>query len=427
MTVLILSGAKGDTRRYRTFHPYEQLRLAGVNCLLTHITDPKLIARSVRSQMVIIHRASYDSCVSQLIKSVHRVGGLAILDVDDLIFDPAAFQWIDSPDFSDPLRSSLYLEEMRRQRLTLDACPVVTASTDFLAEEVRRLGKPVWVHRNAFSLEMLVGAEAAYAGRKEKGSRLVIGYASGTPTHDRDFALIRPALEQILSRYPQVEVWTIGPLDLGKDWGSLAKRIKQLSLVPWRKLPEVLAQFDINLAPLVMDNPFAQSKSEIKYMEAGLVRVPTVASSTEAYRYAIRPGENGYLAADLTEWIDALDLLVRQADVRAAVGDSAYVDVLARYQPAQRSAELLATLNQAYEQGMGKPFWTPEALLQMRKQASMPGAVEFRIDPAIERSPSLAHMALYALQRRGVRTFWTRIWVFFRRLVAPWVPFNRAR
>jgi hypothetical protein len=54
----------------------------------------------------------------------------------------------------------------------------------------------------------------------------------------------------------------------------------------------VVMMLDINLAPLVMDNPFAQSKSEIKYMEAALVRAPTIASPTDAYRFAIRPGEN---------------------------------------------------------------------------------------------------------------------------------------
>jgi hypothetical protein len=38
-SILILSGARGDTRRYRTFHLYEQTRLAGLECQLSHVTD----------------------------------------------------------------------------------------------------------------------------------------------------------------------------------------------------------------------------------------------------------------------------------------------------------------------------------------------------------------------------------------------------
>ena len=424
--VLALSGVRGDTRRYRTIHPYEQINLAGVECILSHLTDPKLPEKAGQIDLGILHRVPMDGYVGNLLAGFQQRGVPVIVDVDDLVFEPAAFQWIDSPDFSDPLRASLYLEEMRRQRLTVDACHAVTASTNFLADEVRPLGKPVWVHRNAFSLEMLELAEAAYSQHRAKGGRLVIGYASGTPTHDRDFALVKPALKQILGRYPQVEVWAIGPIDVGKDWGSLAQRIKRLSLVPWRKLPEVLAQFDINLAPLVMDNPFAQSKSEIKYMEAGLVRVPTVASPTEAFQYAIRSGENGYLAANLTEWVDMLDLLVGQADVRTTVGKSAYVDVIDRYHPAQRSEELLATLNKVCEQVIGEPFLTPEAMVQLRSRASERRSIETRIDPATEHGPSLGRMALYSLRHRGVRTLLTRIWIYIRRLLAPVVPFKRT-
>jgi glycosyltransferase involved in cell wall biosynthesis len=46
-----------------------------------------------------------------------------------------------------------------------------------------------------------------------------------------------------------------------------------------------------------LDNPFSQSKSEIKFMEAALLGIPTVASPTQAFQHAIISGENGYLAA----------------------------------------------------------------------------------------------------------------------------------
>lgn len=427
--ILFLSGVKGDTRRYRTFHPYEQLRLAGVDCQIAHITDPRLREKARRASVVILHRVAMDRYVESLLADWQQRGALLMLDVDDLVFDPQAFRWINSPDFSDPLRAALYQEEMHRQRLTFDACQAVIASTEFLAGHVRQQGKPAWVHRNAFSLEMLNRAEAAYRSRPDRTDRVVIGYASGTPTHDEDFALVKPALKKLLLQHPQAEVWIIGPLDPGKDWGNLAPRIRRLPLVSWRELPEYLVQFDINLAPLVMDNPFAQSKSEIKYMEAALVRVPTIASPTDAYHFAIRPGENGYLATNDSEWEEALALLTEQPHQPRTSGEEAYTQVRQSYHPELRAAELLSTLDQISRHLLGTPFRARDLNTEPEIKAgkSVSELDDFRIDPELERNPTLAKRALYSIRYRGVRTLLIQIWIYFRRLFAPIFPFRSAR
>jgi glycosyltransferase involved in cell wall biosynthesis len=427
--ILFLSGVKGDTRRYRTFHPYEQLRLAGIDCQISHIIDPRLPEKASQARLVILHRVAMDRYVESLLAGWQQKGALLILDVDDLVFEPGAFQWINSPDFSDPLRAALYQEEMHRQRLILEACQAVIASTEYLAGNVRQQGKPAWVHRNAFSLEMLDRAEAAYRSRPVSAGRFVIGYASGTPTHDEDFALVKPALKKFLQHHPQAEVWIIGPLEPGRDWGSLAQRLRRFPLVPWRELPGYLVQFDINLAPLAMDNPFSQSKSEIKYMEAALVRVPTIASPTDAYRFAIRPGENGYLAAGDSEWEQALTLLIEQPHQRRLAGEEAYTQVRQNYHPERRAADLLSTLDQISRQVLGSPFLAHDLNTQPDTEAGKSSSIlgDFRIDPDLERHPTLAQRALYSIRYRGVRTLFVQIWIYFRRLVAPIFPFPPAR
>lgn len=86
-TILVLSGARGDTRRYRTFHLWQQLRLAGLGGVLSHITDPELPARFRRAELVILHRVSYDPYIAGLLEALHRRGGIAVMDTDDLVFD----------------------------------------------------------------------------------------------------------------------------------------------------------------------------------------------------------------------------------------------------------------------------------------------------------------------------------------------------
>jgi len=428
-SILVLSGVQGDTRRYRTFHPYEQLCLAGVACQLSHITDPDLPAKIKQAEIVLFHRVTFDPLVARLLQVIEAHSGACLLDVDDLVFDPTAFRWIDSPDFQDPVRAALYQEDMRRNRLTLEKCQAVTASTEFLAEQVRLLGKPAWVHRNAFSLEMLALSKVAFQNKPAAPGRLVIGYASGTPTHDRDFEVAKPALQKVMRQYPHVELWIVGPLDPGRDWGELESRMKRLKFLPWRALPGMLAQFDINLAPLALDNPFSRSKSEIKYVEAGLVNVPTIASPTQAFCYAIRDGENGLLASSPQEWIETLVRLVEEADLRRKIGENAYSDVVRRYHPGQRALELLSTLDEISRSILGKPFNGPqEPALSCIGPRGLPDEQDaFRISPAVERAPTLAQRGLYSLRYRGLHTLLMQGWIYLRRLAAPLFPFPRQR
>ena len=427
-TILTLSGVRGDTRRYRSFHTYEQLRLAGVECELSHITDPALPDKVNRASVTIFHRVAYDPYIKKLLDLIREQKCLALLDTDDLIFYPPAFQWIDSPDFQDPVRASLYQEDMRRNEETLQACHAITASTDYLAEHTRSMDKPSWVHRNAFSMEMLKISNKAYHDKKQDYKRVVIGYASGTPTHDRDFEIAKPAIKWLLEKYPLAELWLIGPLNPGDGWESVSNRMKHHDWVPWRELPTLQAQFDINLAPLVIDNPFGQSKSEIKYVEAGLVRVPTIASSTNAFNFAIRPGETGFLAADDQEWIDALTLLVEDPETRVATGERAYQDVLSRYHPAVRASELVATLNQIHEKVYNTPLWELEPEVdrdRFKDNDTLDDWVTW-INDVDERDPTLIQMARYSLRHRGPRTLFMNAWIYFRRLVATIIPYRKA-
>jgi len=422
--VLLISGVKGDTRRYRTFHPYEQLRIIGVPVLLAHITDSKLPDNISRAKIVIFHRTPFDALVERLITSITKQESLALIDVDDLIFEPSAFRWIDSPDFQDPVRALLYQEDIRRHRLTLDRCHAAITSTLFLAEYIRALSKPTWVHRNAFSLEMLSISEEAYQYKKRTGGKIVIGYASGTPTHDSDFAMVKPILMRVLNKYPKAELWVIGPVEIGKNWGTSGERIKRFKLVPWRKLPHLLAMFDINIAPLVQENPFSKSKSEIKYVEAGLVRAPTIASKTDAFEYAIRPGENGCLASGKGGWEEQLSQLIEEQDFRLAIGQQAYNDVIKKYHPKTRAIELGATLNEIYQQFFGTLLWKK---LEDQPQTGPHLSVisgSFQIQPSLEQHPSYFEKGLYTLRYRGLRTLVMQIWIYLRRLVAPVFPYG---
>jgi glycosyltransferase involved in cell wall biosynthesis len=419
--ILVLSGVRGDTRRYRIFHLYEQLSLAGLPVSISHITDHNLLKKVKDAQVIILHRAPYDPQVDRLVRQINDNNGLLILDVDDLVFAPQAFSWIDSPDFRDSVRASLYKEDLYNNGRTLEASHAVIASTGFLADVVRHSGKPVWVHRNAYSLEMLAHSARAFANIQRNKSKVILGYASGSPTHNKDFGVIRRVLIHILRQNQQVELLLIGPLDPGTEWDNLSNRIHRHKLVPWRKLPEIITKFDINLAPLVADNPFSQSKSEIKWMEAGLLCVPTVASSTDAFKFAISDGENGYLTYTEEDWFNKLTNLVNSPEDRIKVGERAYHDIFSNYHPAARALQLVNTLNEIYQRKYGIPL--VEKIMPVSEMMDKSDKISF-LSSEIEKHPTLYEMAWYNLRQHGVTKLLRQVWAYTRRTLAFVIPYK---
>ncbi len=425
--ILILSGVQGDTRRYRAFHLWQQLNLAGVECVLSHITSPNLVKQAAGANIVILQRVSLDRYIETLLRLMRQQQTLILYDTDDLLFDLSAFQYIDSPDFADPIRTRLYLEEMRGQKRMLENSDAVLVSSEYLADRVRLLNKPVWIHRNAFSLEMESLSEKAEQGKTPSHGKLVIGYASGTPTHDRDLALISQALQQILRTHQDVELWLVGPIRLIDNWPVHPGQLRQIPLLPWRKLPSLLAQFDINLAPLMLNNPFSLSKSEIKYLEAGLVSVPTLASKTPAYEFAIRCGINGFLATSEEEWLSTLEHLIATSEIRQRAGQLARTQVLEQYNPRLRAQEFITKLNLISSELRGEVVWDPEQLARIDTERTQyqNKTERFWVPERLERQPSTIQRAVYQLRYRNLSSLAGYIWIYIRRRLAFIFPFRK--
>ena len=109
---------------------------------------------------------------------------------------------------------------------------------------------------------------AAYLGALP-GERLTLcGYSMGG----------RVALHAALGLQSRlVRLVLIGPLELPQALSPCSDQVERIEFVDWRRLPFELARLDVCIAPLVA-NAFNHCKSDIKWMEASLVRIPTVAS-----------------------------------------------------------------------------------------------------------------------------------------------------
>src|SRR5690606_11390901 len=150
-------------------------------------------------------------------------------------------------------------------------------------------------------------------------------------THRRDFAEAEKAIVWLMDRYPGVRLLTVGHIDVSGTFGRFGPRHSHVPLMPWQRLFALMAKVDINLAPLEKGNPFTECKSSIKYLEAALVGVPTVASAPPDFERVIEHGRNGLLVPDRDGWRDALARLVEDPAEREAMGARALEDALARH------------------------------------------------------------------------------------------------
>jgi glycosyltransferase involved in cell wall biosynthesis len=126
--------------------------------------------------------------------------------------------------------------------------------------------------------------------------RIHLGYFSGSPSHNRDFALIAGPLARLMDEDECLTLRVVGFLDgVGPDLERHRARIETVPLQDFLNLQREIGRVELNLVPL-QDNVFTNCKSELKWFEAAAVGALTIAAPTYSFRHAIEDRGNGWLA-----------------------------------------------------------------------------------------------------------------------------------
>lgn len=367
--MLLISGCPGDTRRYRCEHQAEELRLAGLTIDVEAAEAVDYAGALSRYEGFLLHRVPHTPQLAAFILRAKALGKPVVFDTDDLVFDEQALSDLRGLELLDRVAREDYIDGVRRYHSTLALCSAALVSTEPLAEAVRALFPqlPVFVSRNAASDAMLQQAEAALRDvQKPDDGLLRIAYFSGTHTHHGDVRECLSALQPLLRQYPETRLMLVGHIDVPEELAGLAGQLETVPLVPWQELPRLIRRVDINLAPLEPGNRFTQCKSEVKYVEAALLGVPTMASDAPAFREAIRDGENGLLCRTGEDWHRALERLMLDAEWRARLGAAARQDALERYTTRSRSPQLLEVMRQVFRPLQRQPARPLSVAILMR-------------------------------------------------------------
>ncbi len=311
------------------------------------------------ADIVVLWRVAWEGHIDGIVSVCRRQGTTVVFDVDDLMIRPE----LATVEVIDGIRSQRFSEDGTREffarvRRTMDASDFVTVTTDELASHVRELQQIAHVLPNGWDEGSLAAARRALRQRRDSGEGeglLRIGYAGGSRTHQRDFGLAVGAVAALLARRPEARLVLFRDPSSGEgvvlageypELKAVAAQIEWRDMVPLALLPAEMARFDINLAPLELGNPFCEAKSELKWWEAALVEVPTVASPTGPFARAIEDGRTGLLADGEAAWAESLERLAADPALRARMARDAYHAALADWGPNTRAEALQDVLSQ---------------------------------------------------------------------------------
>ena len=326
--ILLIDGVENiipQCTRYRVLNKAEQLRKHGFEVMVTNLSDFQL-SMAQNASHIIIYRSPISPELLRLCHMAQDYGKPIFYDIDDLVFDTVYTDQLSYTQGLNSVEKGNYDAGVRNYGYMLENCDGAITSTNQLQEELYKYQSKVLLNRNLAS-DDLIAISSQYIKDYSQTSDIVkIGYFSGSISHNENFELIKPAIKQLLTKYSNVQLHIVGILDIPQDMKPFENQIVTHDYVDWDKLPALISEVDINLAPLV-DSIFNRAKSEIKWIEAALVKVPTVASKIGAFSDMVIDGETGLLATD-DQWFDKLEALVLSPELRQNLAESAYRAVL---------------------------------------------------------------------------------------------------
>ncbi|MEI7579998.1 MAG: glycosyltransferase [bacterium] len=283
--------------------------------------------------LVILVRTFWTQKIENIIGLAIKKEIPVIYDIDDLVFIPDAVPTIanhlnyrETPRLVDLAGKTLL------NRIIMQRVGGFITTNQFLQNIINAHfpGKPCYVIPNFLNDEQVLCSKEIIDADKINHQPFKIGYFSGSSTHQNDFDLIANQLVKLLENNPDIELKIVGDLNISRQFEPVINQLTITGLKNYLQLQKEIASVDINLVPLVY-NEFNNCKSELKFFEAGIVRVPTIASPNYSYRNAIQNGENGFLAGSANDWSDLILNLKSDKSLYQTISENAYQSSINKY------------------------------------------------------------------------------------------------
>ena len=198
----------------------------------------------------------------------------------------------------------------RKLQSTIGGAEIVTAGNAYLADYARSFCPRVEIVPTVVDLN-------AYSRRPKpfSASVLTIGWIGTPSTWIEYMAPIMPLMIK--------EAEAAGARIAAVGAGRAAAAHPFLDNLQWTEETEVarIHAMDIGIMPLT-DTPWARGKCGYKLIQYMACGIPVIASPVGVNTEIVEHGVNGFLASSDAEWAEALQTLLRDANLRARMGEA---------------------------------------------------------------------------------------------------------
>ena len=330
--VLFISGYEDTKRIYnifssRVFNQIEQLKAGFLesNAYFYRNFEPTMV---LDYRVIIFYLCPWTPKVNEAITLAKKLNKKVIFDVDNLLIDTKYTNMIPFIKSLSIKEKKLFDENIVRIGKTLKLCDFAVTTTKVLAKELKHYISNVFINPDVVNEEMWKISYDILKKENDKKMKdhLIIGYWNENISLNSNFDMIKPVLLKILKEFKNVEILFFGELNYSvnyKNYKEFQLQINYKEVTNLKKLLQIISNVDIILAPLE-NNIFNAAQNEIKWVEAALVKVPTVASNFGVFKQVIKDKETGILCSELNDWYISLKNLIINENFRKKLGENAY-------------------------------------------------------------------------------------------------------
>jgi len=224
-------------------------------------------------------------------------------------------------------------------RFIREMADLVTCSTEFLADEYRKLNPNVVVLPNCVD-----PMDWPDEPQRNDNGKVRIGFVGSVAMND-DFKSLGPVLEKLTKRDDvEVIMFSLPPksnpkvMRMYKEdyafWDNL--NVQWQPFVGIQDYIETLdnLKLDMMLIPR-HDDYFNRCKSNLKFLEASMLEIPCImqgfADGLSPYQINPKDGQYGQIIVDNSQWESAIEDLIKNPEKRREIGKKAREYVLSEY------------------------------------------------------------------------------------------------
>jgi glycosyltransferase involved in cell wall biosynthesis len=263
--------------------------------------------------IIFIFREAFFTGSTFFEKLFKRSKAKLVFDFDDAI-------WIEN--VSEANKAFSFLKNASKTGEIISICDMVFAGNSYLKSYAEQFNSHVVIVPT--TIDTTVYAPARESSRMGS-DKICIGW-SGSITTIQHFEYAIPFLKKIKDKYKdQIVIKVIGD-------GSYINEELQIAGLPWIKSDEIreLSSFDIGIMPLP-DDEWAKGKCGLKGLQYMALGIPTIMSPIGVNKDIIQDGENGFLATTEEVWVDKIERLINNQQLRIEMGRKGRETVEAHY------------------------------------------------------------------------------------------------